>query len=152
MGSLEVEAARITLLHESAHAFIDVRVARPGVGLPRWLHEGLATDVGLGAAWDEPGRSGGRDLPWGAHRLKLADLIGSTAATFHGDLWAQYYGDSWRAVRFLRHGGDGWAAERFPRLILYLAEGYGFQESFRAAYGVEPGDLEDAFRLHAAGS
>ncbi len=146
----DAEAATVTLLHEAAHAFIDTRVVRPGVEFPRWLHEGLAMYVG----WrQEPGAAGTkvreRAAPASA-RLKLADLIGSTTAVFHGDQHEQYYSDSWRAVHFLRHGGETWAGERFPLLILYLAEGYDFAESFSGAYGAGPAGLEEPFRVHAA--
>jgi len=38
-------------------------------------------------------------------------------------------------VHFLRHGEDSWADERFPELLLYVAEGYPSDEVVRRIYG-----------------
>lgn len=170
----EPEPLLATLVHEATHAVMDQRVMRPGVLLPRWLDEGLATYLGFsevedgvlvpgrGGRWLErmrfvpvgppsgegQGEGGGGSEPRG-RPFTLQDLMASGATTFYGERREQYYRDAWKAVHFLRHGEEGWAEERFPRLILYLAEGYDMAAAFRRVYGVAPEELEKAFRRHA---
>jgi hypothetical protein len=161
------------LLHEATHAFLDRHVVRPGVALPRWLGEGFAEYVGNSAVQKgklQPGKTfvhkyaieQGRLLSFetsaGARRdeaqqalrrgqgIGVPQMLEASPDIFYGGRRSLYYASSWLFVHFLRDGGDG-AGERFPRLLLYLAEGYPQTAAFRATYGeLEPADA--AFRQY----
>jgi hypothetical protein len=162
------------LLHEATHAFMDRHVVRPGVALPRWLAEGFAEYVGnsevkggrlvpgkalasryaffgggvarlqtfAGARLDEAKRAL-RD----GRGLGLEAMLGASPAIFYGSDSVLYYASSWLLVHYLRDGGDGWAVERFPAFVLYLAEGYPQRAAFRAVYG-DPQAADPAFRRY----
>lgn len=165
------------LIHEASHAMLDQHILRPGVLLPRWVDEGFAMYMELseieggtaGAGMDRggpdrpqfvppsdlgpPDRPGGRESKAGRRGppFSLAQLIESSNAAFYGARRDQYYLDSWRAVHFLMQGGEDWASERFPLLVLYLAEGYDVERSILRVYGRTISELEGPFRRHARG-
>lgn len=162
------------MLHETTHAFLDRHVVRPGVALPRWLGEGFADYVGNSRIRDgriQPGKTllrtlemhmagvvnvqtvaGGRlqearqALRRGAG-LGVRAMLEASPEIFYGEKSSLYYASSWLLVHYLRDGGEGWAQQRFPQLLLYLAEGYPQAAAFRNVYGaVESAD--QAFRQY----
>lgn len=160
-----------TMLHEATHAYIDRYVSRPGVVLPRWLNEGLADYIGSSTIKKKqliPGktrRSAIIQSPWGAmmgqsrsqlgvdevkraikgkQPLSLAQIISADRQTFYGEERDLYYSMSWLLVHFLRHGEEDWAEQRFPKLMLYVAEGYPPLDALSQVYG-DPGRLEERF-------
>lgn len=160
------------LLHEATHAFFDRHLVQRGVALPRWLGEGFAEYVGnseirkgrlvpgktvrgkyviAGGGVARIDTSGGQQLDEAKRALRkgeglsLRDLLGAEPDTFYGERRSLYYASAWLLVHYLRDGGDGWATERFPKFLLYLAEGYPAEAALRALYG--PIDVADgAFR------
>jgi hypothetical protein len=157
------EQALAVLIHEATHALMDRHVARPGVSLPAWLDEGLATYLAYSRIREGRLIPGGKDRwlddlvfvpPTGNGEVPsrprssftLAELIDSTYSSFRGERRERYYEDAWHAVHFLRHGAEDWAEDRFPRFVLFLAEGYEVRAAFRQVYGMEPSELEGAFR------
>jgi hypothetical protein len=157
------EQSLAVLIHEATHALMDRHVARPGVSLPLWLGEGFATYLAYSSMREGRLVPGGRDRrlddlvfvpPAGDRevssrsrsRFTLDELIDSTSSSFHGEQRERYYEDAWLAVHFLRHGAEDWAEDRFPRFVLFLAEGYEVKAAFRQVYGMEPSELEEAFR------
>ena len=168
------EALLSTMIHEATHAYLDRYVTRPGVMLPRWLGEGFADYVSNSTIRKRkivPGRTRKAELyrgPWGVVRGKAAalfslddvkqavrrgeavtldELIDADRNTFYGDKRRMFYTMAWVLVHFLRHGEAGWDQEKFPSLMLYVAEGFPARDAFRAVYG-EPADLEEAFRAY----
>lgn len=166
------DALMTVMLHETTHAFLDRHVVRPGVALPRWIDEGFADYVGNSRIKDgriQPGKTlvrafemhmggvfnlrtvaGGRlDEAKRALRegkgLGVRAMLESSPDIFYGDRAALYYASSWLLVHYLRDGSAGWAAERFPRLLLYLAEGYPQGAAFRSVYG-SPESADETFR------
>lgn len=166
------EALVSTLLHEATHAYLDRYVARPGVVLPVWFHEGLAEYVGNSEVKKGeliPGKVRRFDIyrgPWGSRqwfsgprveldeiksavkrgeRPGLADVIGASGETFYGENPRSFYMMAWLIVHFLRHGEESWASERFPALALYLAEGFDAEAALREVYG-DPSELARRFQ------
>ncbi|ANM29683.1 hypothetical protein ABI59_08955 [Acidobacteria bacterium Mor1] len=164
------ESLLAIMLHESTHAFIDRYLAKPGVVFPRWLDEGFAEYVGNSQVKKGvliPGRTPKKRLfggPWGVligkshqsisadtvrkavsrkENITLEKLLGSSRDEFYGTRHDVYYSTAWLAVHFLRHGQEGWE-QKFPDLILYVAEGYPAIDAFRQVYG-EPAEFEEAF-------
>ncbi len=162
------------LLHEATHAFLDRHLVRPGVALPRWLGEGFADYVGNSRIQDgrlRPGKTltrafemhvgnvfvvqtvaGGRlDEAKAALRqgkgMGVRTLLEASPEIFYGAQSSLYYASSWLLVHYLRDGAAGWAQERFPRLVLYLAEGYPPNAAFRTVYGAPEG-ADDDFRRY----
>jgi hypothetical protein len=162
------------ILHETTHAFMDRHMVRPGVALPRWLGEGFADYVGNSRIRDgriEPGKTLRRTLEMnvggvfavqtvaggqleGAKRalrqgagLGVRTMLEASPEIFYCKERSLYYASSWLLVHYLRDGGEGWAQQRFPQLLLYLAEGYPPMAAFRSVYGsVETAD--GAFRQY----
>jgi len=166
------EALVGTLLHEGTHAFLDRYVSRPGVVIPRWMHEGLAEYIGNSRIQKGklvPGRQRklevyrgpgfavtGRSAPqMSAEGLKavmkkgqaipLSELVTADADAFYGERAETFYAEAWLFVHFLRHGDESWADERFPSLVLYLAEGHPSEPALEEVYG-DPAELEAAFQ------
>ncbi len=164
------ESLLAIMLHESTHAFIDRYLAKPGVVFPRWLDEGFAEYVGNSQVRKGvlvPGRTPRARLyggPWGTYigdshqaisadtvrkaiarkeHITLESLLASSREEFYGTRHDVYYSTAWLVVHFLRHGEEGWE-EKFPDLMLYVAEGYPALDAFRQVYG-EPADFEEAF-------
>ena len=164
-----------TLLHEATHAFLDRHVVRPGVALPRWLSEGFADYVGNSRIEDGrllPGKAlrgryafvgggvarvqtyAGAELEEakrslrGGRGLGLATMLDAGPALFYGPDRAQFYASAWLLTHYLRDGGDGWASERFPAFLLYLAEGYPQRAAFRTVYGSDAATAEAAYRRY----
>lgn len=162
------------LLHEATHAFLDRHVVRPGVALPRWLGEGFAEYVGNSAIEHgrlapgktlkrkfgfERGRLVGFETGAGARLdeakqalrrgagLGLQQMLEASPQIFYGEKANLFYASSWLLVHYLRDGAPDWAAARFPRLLLYLAEGYPQAAAFRSLYG-DPAAAEPAFRQY----
>jgi hypothetical protein len=166
------DALLSVMLHEATHAYLDRYVARPGVLLPRWLDEGLCDYIGDSRIKKKhlvPGKTRGSAIyrtPWGltmgpsqsrltldgvklaikkGEALSLEEMVGADRQTFYGEKRRLYYAMSWLLVHFLRHGEEGWGEEKFPKLVLYVAEGYQPAEALRQFYA-DPADLEPLFR------
>jgi len=167
------DAVMSLLLHEATHAFLDRHVVRRGVALPRWLGEGFADYVGnsdVRRGKLTPGKTrraryeliragGARLVETGAAQqvdqarlalrrgegLGVEELLDASAETFYGENRDLFYASAWLFTHFLRDGAADWSIERFPRLLLYLAEGYPPPAAFAAVYG-PPAELDRAFR------
>jgi TonB family protein len=162
------------MLHEATHAFLDRHVVRPGVALPRWMDEGFADYVGnsrikdgrilpgktlsrafemhMGGVFNVQTVAGGRlDEAKRALRegkgLGVRAMLHGSPDVFYGKNSPLYYASSWLLVHYLRDGAAGWAQERFPRLLLYLAEGYPQTAAFHTVYG-PPEAADEAFRSY----
>lgn len=163
------------MVHEAVHAYMDRSLDRPGFRPPPWLAEGFAAYFGkseihkghlvLGSV-----REGKYVLDQrlrGAYRRKTqtgwtlddirravrkgevatpADLLAMNRTTFYGEDISQHYALSWLLVHFLRHGEPGWADEQFPKLLLYLTEGYPVAAALETVYGLSPEDLNQPFQ------
>lgn len=164
------------MLHEAAHAFLERHIVSPGVRLPLWLNEGLAeyiaqSDIEEGRIvpgghkqkktvyHNQAASRAGKSLSaLGAEAIRktldsgkaisLDDLTSATYQAFYGGQYELHYGEAWLFVHFLRHGKPSWAAEEFPRFVLYVAEGFSQQDVFREVYGCQPSDFAEAFRKH----
>lgn len=157
------------LLHEATHAFLDRHVVRPGVAMPRWLGEGFADYVGNSQVKGGhllPGKTlarkfemqrgivlnvqtaAGASLEEARRALRAGRGLGVRAMLeaspeiFYGEASSLYYASSWLLVHYLHDGAEGWARQRFPQLLLYLAEGYPQMAAFRSVYG--PPESADA--------
>ena len=163
-----------TMMHEACHAYVDRHLVEPGSYLPRWLGEGFAEYVGNSEIRKGeliPGRVANDRfvlvLGYGAVRarsesrlsldevkrkirggegLTVEQLTTAGSETFYGDKRALFYPTSWLLVHFLRHGEPDWAEREFPRLMLYVAEGYPASQVLETVYGVAPAALEKRFR------
>jgi TonB family protein len=162
------------MLHEATHAYLDRYVARPGVVLPRWLDEGFAEYLGNSQIRKKqliPGktrRAATYRGPWGIVRgksmsqwtvermktavrkneaLTIEELVSANLDEFYGERREQYYPMAWLLVHFLHHGETEWGVERFPTLLLYVAEGYPADEVLRVVYG-DLSDLQESFRRY----
>jgi TonB family protein len=168
------DALMTVMLHEATHAFLDRHVVRPGVALPRWLDEGFADYVGnsrikdgrilpgktlarafemhMGSVFKVQTVAGGR-LEEAKRALRQGKGLGVRAMLeaspdiFYGESGSLYYASSWLLVHYLRDGGETWAEQRFPQLLLYLAEGYPQTAALRTVYGA-PQAADDAFRSY----
>ncbi len=165
-------AVRRILLHEATHAFVDRFLVRPGRVLPRWLGEGFAEYIGnsdIRKGRLVPGRTPVAEVQLTVdglirtesrqlldvqatkramkrgEALSVAELVGATPEQFYGERHEEHYTMAWMFVHFLRDGREGWADEAFPLFMLYVAEGYPPEESFRAAYGVELDGVQAEF-------
>jgi hypothetical protein len=78
--------------------------------------------------------------------IPLEQLVSAGPNEFYGERVRLYYPQAWLFVHFLRHGREGWQDAAFPTFLLYMAEGFDSDASFRAAYGCKPSELESAFR------
>jgi hypothetical protein len=172
-----VEELVAEMIHESTHAYLHQHVIRHGVALPRWLNEGFAMYMGNSeirggdlipgshrafAALHAPGvvyhdrtrakvdadqvRSA---IKKGA-ALRVADLLSARPSDFYGEKVELYYPQAWLLVHFLIHGGDRWGEERFPKLMLYAAEGFPVDAAIRAVYGLDGPALETAYQSYVA--
>ncbi|HSM15328.1 MAG TPA: hypothetical protein VLA66_14775, partial [Thermoanaerobaculia bacterium] len=168
------DAVLSLLLHEGTHAFLDRHVVRRGVALPRWLGEGFADYVGNSAIQRgqlKPGKTvkrkyelrrwgkstvetgGSLDLTEARRAMRLGegpsvqDLLTASPEVFYGDRYRLYYATAWLLVHYLRSGDPGWESGRFPKLLLYVAEGYSADAAFRALYG-DPAASDAAFRRY----
>jgi len=166
------------LIHEATHAFMDRRVVRPGVTLPRWLGEGFAEYLEHSRICKGelvPGRTprsqiyytrdgatlGRSQIIYSVHEVRQAMARGRTMSlgrivsadwrTFYGEERGMYYTLSWLLVHFLRHGRDGWAEREFPEFMLYVAEGYPVAEVFETVYGRSLDGFEREFRKYVQG-
>lgn len=162
------------LLHEATHAFLDRHVVRRGVALPRWLGEGFADYVGnsrIDKGRLQPGKTltrkfemqsgmvfgvqtvAGAQLEEAKRALRQGKGLGVRAMLeaspdiFYGEKASLYYASSWLLVHYLRDGAPGWAQNRFPQLLLYLAEGYPQTAALRTVYG-PPESADEAFRKY----
>lgn len=169
------EAVMSLMLHEATHAFLDRHVVRRGVALPRWLGEGFADYVGNSdvrrgkltpgktrrARYELVRAGGARLVETGAAQqvdqarlalrrgegLGVEELLDASAETFYGENRDLYYASAWLLTHFLRDGSSGWSTERFPRLLLYLAEGYPLATAFAEVYGA-PAEVDRTFRAY----
>lgn len=166
-----------SLLHEAVHAYSDRHLRRPGASFPLWMEEGFAEYIGnseIKRGELRPGRTlkGKYVLAHqsGAYRqatdaglsldevqralrkdegLTLPELVGAERPVFYGARRWLFYAQSWLLVHFLRHGDEGWATERFPDLLLYMAEGYPAEAALAAAYGATAEQLDARFQEYA---
>jgi len=160
------------MLHEATHAYLDRHLARPGLRFPRWLSEGFAEYVGNSEIKQGelvPGRTPKVSIyatSYGTYRRKsqaalgveqvrqamrkgealtLRELVRATPDTFYGERRRLYYSMAWLFVHYLRHGDEGWADQRFPTLMLYIAEGYPAEKVLEAVYRATPDELDPGF-------
>jgi len=167
------EALSRVVLHEATRAFLYGHVARPGVTLPLWLEDGLAEYVAASkgnpdaaAPKAQPrGKTAGRKPPARGRgeppRAEAADvqrairagdaipldrLLSARREELDAESARLFPVQSWMWVHFLRHGRPDWTSGAFPRLVLYLAEGFALVDVFPAVYGASPRDLEKDFR------
>lgn len=163
------------LIHEASHAYSDHHLRRHP--LPPWFEEGFAEYMGNSrvkkgrlvpgetlkrryvlnhasagaristteAGWDldhvrQAVRSG--DAP------SLDQLLTTDYQTFYGPDSHLNYGLAWLFVHFLRHGEENWKDDVFPRLVLYLAEGYPARYALESLYGRSVESMEEDFRRH----
>jgi TonB family protein len=163
-----------TILHEATHAFLDRYVARPGVHMPRWLDEGLADYIGgstikrkrlvpgkfrrstiymtpmgmqVGASMRQYSLEDVKRAVGKGEAISLERLVSMGHKEFYRENPQQYYTLSWLLVHFLRHGEEEWATERFPQLVLYMAEGYPPLEALTTIYG-SLDELEPRFKKY----
>lgn len=165
------------LIHEASHAYSDHYLRATDVVMPTWLEEGLAqylanSEIKKGRIL--PGETtkrryvinhftGGPLLSttragWDVDQvrqslradqaLSVSDLVGADRLTFYAEDSPLYYASSWLLVHFLRHGEEGWDEDEFPRLMLYLAEGYSGGPAIEAIYGRTLEDLDEDFRRY----
>ena len=70
-------------------------------------------------------------------------MLDASPEIFYGERSRLFYASAWLLVHYLRDGSPEGAANRFPQLLLYLAEGYPQLAAFRAVYGaVDSADAE----------
>ena len=74
-------------------------------------------------------------------------MLEASPEIFYGEDRALFYASSWLLVHYLSDGGTGWSTDRFPQLLLYLAEGYPPGAAFRTLYG-DPEAADAAFRQY----
>jgi hypothetical protein len=166
------------ILHEGVHAFLEAHVVRPGAVLPIWLNEGLADYVANSDIKDGRVMLGShskrttyrnRYVTWRGKSIASADadelrkamrsgkaptlatLVAAEPEQFYGESTELYYAEAWMFVHFLRHGRPEWADAAFPRLVLYLAEGFPAAEVFPAVYGAAAADLAEEFVAYVKG-
>lgn len=166
------------MIHEATHAYWDRHLMRPGFSPPMWMSEGFAEYMGSSEIDRKgnllPGRTLKAKYTMRPHRgtyLKrtaasfsleevqralraraaptLAELLALDPLTFYSDARDLHYSLSWLFVHYLRHGDPAWEEGAFPRLALYIAEGYGSEEAIRAAYGLSLAELEPGFVTYA---
>jgi hypothetical protein len=158
---------RGTSIHEGVHAYLDLYVSKPGIELPMWLHEGLATYMQLSVVESGVIQFGvfyqkeryrvfdtvvgvsvplsvARDVDLKKGKLPVEELLLSAA---HEDFQrrgaARLYRSSWALVHFLRHGEpDG--SKKFLALVHDLAGGTGFEDALRENYDMTIAELEVA--------
>ena len=165
------------MIHEATHAYAARFLERPGARPAPWFTEGLASYFGqseikkgrlvLGSVREgryvlDPYFSGAyrrkTDAGWSLDRVREAvrkretvtpdELIEMDPAIFYSEDISLHYALSWLLVHYLRHGEPGWADEEFPRLVLYLGEGYPAADAIEAVYGIAPADLDAPFRAY----
>lgn len=161
------------VLDEATRAFLDAHVARPGVTLPLWLEEGLAEYVAASGGTSgkppdgsqtkrkssarkspaktrgEPPRAEAAEVSKAIRAggaIPLDRLLAARPEDLEGETARLFPAQSWMWVHFLRHGQPDWSAGAFPRLVLYVAEGYSAADVFPAVYGSPPAGLAAAFR------
>lgn len=161
------------LLHETTHAFVNEHVTRPDRPLPKWFGEGFATyleNSTIKKGRLVPGRTLRRefkmvqgsvvkrtaqsyfDLETAKKALRqgrgptIKELLTTDIDSFYGERRQLYYPASWLLVHFLRHADAGWAQDEFPRMVLYVAEGFSGVETLEAVYGKRLAELEGDFK------
>lgn len=170
---LPSEAMMSVLIHEATHAYSDRHLRRLFAPYPIWLEEGFAEYMGnsqIKKGELQPGRvlkkryvlahvSGAHLSPTGSgleleqiqralragEGLSLREMMTDDRNVFYGERSGLYYGTAWLFVHFLRHGEPEWAEDSFPKLLLYLAEGYPTEAALEAAYGKDVSQLEEPF-------
>jgi hypothetical protein len=165
------------MLHETVHAFLHQHVIRPGVSIPTWLNEGFADYVGNSDVKEGKIVPGSHKpftlyhapaVAWsnrsisklGADEVKAAlkkgkaitvkDLLSAQPDVFYGDKHELYYSQAWLLVHFLNNGGPDWNKERFPRFMLFAAEGFPVDAALKTVYGLSGDPLEAAYRAYVA--
>jgi hypothetical protein len=165
------------MIHEAFHAFSDRRLRRPGrIGQP-WFEEGMADYFGssqIKKGRIVPGKTisrqfvmhygqvfkqktqAGLTLPGLKRAIKahevpdLKQLVGLSRQEFYGDDLELNYAVSWMLIHFLRHGEADFLDDQFPRLALYLYEGYGMTEACQLVYGLSMAELQSRFEDYVA--
>jgi len=159
---------RNTAIHEGVHAYLDMYVSKPGIELPMWLHEGLASYMqhsivesgviqpGLFYQKERYEAYGSaiidtsipllmaRDVDLKKGKLPVEELL---LPAGHEDFQrrgaARLYRSSWALVHFLRHGPpDG--SKKFLALVRDLAGGTGFEDALLENYDMTIAELESA--------
>lgn len=160
------------MLHEATHVWTERLVTRPGHTTPEWLSEGLAEYIGnsrIRRGVLEPGRTlrqrytlghfggvvrGRTNEGWSIERVKkehkagsglsATELLQADRKLFYGARAGAFYPSAWMLVHFLRHGEASWE-DRFPRLLVAIAEGFDPLAALLATYELSPAQLEDGY-------
>lgn len=177
LESIDSDQLLAILIHEASHAYADHHLRKPGVEFPTWLEEGLAqymensriqkgelipgktlrrkfvlNHFTSGATLRRTGSGWGLETVkkslYSGEGLSLEELMGADSVTFYADERPLYYSTSWLFVHFLRHGRDGWADVEFPKMVLYLSEGYSGHEVIPQVYGMPLKAMEEEFLVY----
>ncbi|MCH9649323.1 MAG: energy transducer TonB [Deltaproteobacteria bacterium] len=161
------------MIHEATHAFMDRHLTRHGTLVPPWITEGFAEYMGnsqikkgtllpgktlkshfalshYGGAYRRQTNSGNqleetKSLLRQKKGLTVEELVDGGDSLFYGEKYNLYYPTSWLFVHFLRHGDPQWEGDQFPRLMLYLSEGYPGRDALENVYGQQLTDFEAPF-------
>ena len=168
------------LVHEAAHQLVQNRLLGRQVIASIWLAEGLAAYFGYtmrdAKGNFQAGRIGGkqisliRDTPRGRGQERLGrfsgyrrsikrgkidpieKLLGMTdPGEYYGQRQNEHYAGSWLLVHFLLHADGGVHAAGFSRYIGRESRGEGGADSFSLEIGLEPDELQAAFRKYVLG-
>jgi hypothetical protein len=167
------------LVHEAAHQLVQQRLFGGARETDPWIAEGLASYFGYTLRDDkngfQAGRIGGKDVAlikevragsalertgrFNNYRkdlrkgqvAPLEDLIRDpSAAAFYNDQIDRNYAASWLLVHFLLHGDDGAHAGDFIRFLESDARREGGADEFFREIGMEPADLQAAFKEYVS--
>lgn len=164
------------MIHEAFHAFADRKLRNPSREELRWFEEGMAEYFGnsqVKKGQIVPGKTitrqfvmhygrvlkattqAGFTLPILKRAIRqgeapaLGELLSMARQEFYGDQIQLNYGTSWMLIHFLRHGRDEWISDQFPRLALYLYEGYDPETVIEQVYGLTVDQLQPMFDEYA---
>jgi hypothetical protein len=79
--------------------------------------------------------------------LGVRAMLDASPDLFYGARRDLFYSSSWLLVHYLRDATPGWSSDRFPQLMVYVAEGYPPLAAFRAVYG-SPEAADAAFQRY----
>lgn len=143
-----------TIFHELVHLFIDNRLR----GLPLCFNEGLAEYYSTFKTSD-----GGKRLVLGQENAQHVRLLNTKellpletllAVDYNSPQYNEdgprslFYAQSWALVHYLTHMSDESGLEKFTRLLDLLAEGKSIEDGLRAAFQMEPAEIEKGLKAY----